>query len=92
MEEGWDRSPNNFQLEIIQRIPQKMTGDFTSEGFLPEQSIESVKSFVPHTALVVTLGATMIIEPTLALSSDQSKIQPHQNVQDVLVCSFRIYF
>ena len=72
MEEAWDRSPNHFQSEIIPLMLQMMTGYLTSEGLLLLQPTGSGKASVPQTASVVTSGATIIIEPTLALSSDQS--------------------
>ena len=81
MEQVWDRSPNSFQSEIIPLILQMMAGDLVSEGLLLVQPTGSGKSSVPQTASVVTSGATIVIEPTLSLSSDQaSKFNQATNV------------
>ena len=91
MEEVWDRFPNHFQSAIIPLTLQMMTGDLTSEGLLLAQPTGSGKSSVPQTASVVTSGATIIIEPTLALSSDQSsKFNQTTNVEGVLACSYEL--
>ena len=93
MEEVWDRSPNNFQSEIIPLILQMMAGDLASNGLLLVQPTGSGKSSVPQTASVVTSGVTIIIEPTLSLSSDQaSKFNQATNVPGGLVYSYQLDF
>ena len=93
MEEVWDRSPNHFQSEIIPLILQMMAGDLTPEGLLLVQPTGSGKSSVPQTASVITSGATIIIEPTLSLSSDQSsKFNHAKNVPGGLVYSYQLDF
>ena len=72
MEEVWGRSPNRFQIEIIPTILQMLTKDSRPEALLLVQPTGSGKSTVPQTASVVTNGVSIIIEPTLALSSDQA--------------------
>ena len=72
MEEVWGRSPNRFQIEIIPTILQMLTKDLSPEALLLVQPTGSGKSAVPQTTSVVTNGVSIIIEPTLALSSDQS--------------------
>ena len=93
MEEVWHRSPNNFQSEIIPLILQMMAGDLASEGLLLVQPTGSGKSSVPQTASVVTSGVTIIIEPTLSLSSDQaSKFNNATNVPGGLVYAYQLDF
>jgi superfamily II DNA helicase RecQ len=93
MEEVWHRSPNAFQSEIIPLILQMMAGDLPSEGLLLVQPTGSGKSSVPQTASVVTSGATIVIEPTLALSSDQaSKFKAATNVPGGNVYSYQLDF
>ena len=72
MEQVWDRSPNSFQSETIPPMLQTMAGVLVFEGLLLAQPTGSGKSSVPQTVSVVTSGATIVIEPALSLSSDQS--------------------
>jgi hypothetical protein len=72
MEEVWGRTPNRFQIEIIPNILQMLSNDQPAEALLLVQPTGSGKSAVPQTASVITNGVSIIIEPTLALSSDQS--------------------
>ena len=91
MEEVWGRTPNHFQSEIIPLILQMMAGDLTSEALLLVQPTGSGKSSVPQTASVITSGVTIIIEPTLSLSSDQSsKFNHATNVPGGLVYSYQL--
>ena len=72
MEQVWGRSPNRFQSDIIPIILQMLSKDMCPEALLLVQPTGSGKSAVPQTASVVTNGVSIIIEPTLALSSDQA--------------------
>ena len=72
MEQVWGRTPNRFQIAIIPTILQMLTKDLSPEVLLLVQPTGSGKSAVPQTASVVTNGVSIIIEPTLALSSDQA--------------------
>ena len=93
MEEVWGRSPNHFQSEIIPLIMQMMAGDLTPEGLLLVQPTGSGKSPVPQIASDITSGTTIIIEPTLSLSSDQSsKFNHAKNVPGGLVYSYQLDF
>ena len=91
MEEVWGRTPNRFQIEIIPTILQMLTKDVIPEGLLLVQPTGSGKSSVPQTASVVTNGVTIIIEPTLALSSDQSsKFDSASNDHGGVVYSYQL--
>ena len=91
MEEVWGRSPNRFQIEIIPTILQMLTNDLRPEALLLVQPTGSGKSTVPQTASVVTNGVSIIIEPTLALSSDQaSKFEKASKDFGGLVYSYQL--
>jgi hypothetical protein len=91
MEEVWGRSPNHFQIEIIPTILQMLSKDLSPEALLLVQPTGSGKSAVPQTASVVTNGVYIIIEPTLALSSDQSsKFDTVSNTHGGLVYSYKL--
>ena len=63
-----------------------LTNDLTPQGLLLIQPTGSGKSSVPQTASIISNGVTIIIEPTLALSSDQaSKFQSASNGHSSLV-------
>ena len=91
MEEVWGRTPNRFQIEIIPTILQMLTKDLSPEALLLVQPTGSGKSAVPQTTSVVTNGVSIIIEPTLALSSDQSsKFDTASKEHGGLVYSYQI--
>ena len=91
MEQVWGRTPNRFQTEIIPTILQMMTKDVLPEALLLVQPTGSGKSAVPQTTSVVTNGVSIIIEPTLALSSDQaSKFDNASNEHGGLVYSYQL--
>ena len=70
-----------------------MTGNLTSEGLLLVQPAVIGKSYIPKTSSVVASYATIMIEPTLALSSDQySKFNHTTSAQGVLAYSHQLYF
>ena len=91
MEEVWGRTPNRFQTEIIPTILQMLTKDLSPEALLLVQPTGSGKSAVPQTTSVVTNGVSIIIEPTLALSSDQaSKFDKASKEYGGLVYSYQL--
>ena len=91
MEEVWGRTPNRFQKEIIPTILQMLTKDLSPQALLLVQPTGSGKSAVPQTSSVVTNGVSIIIEPTLALSSDQSsKFDTASNKHGGLVYSYQL--
>lgn len=91
MEEVWGRTPNRFQTEIIPTILQMLTKDLSPEALLLVQPTGSGKSAVPQTTSVVTNGVSIIIEPTLALSSDQaSKFKAASKDNGVVVYSYQL--
>ena len=93
MEEVWGRTPNHFQSKIIPLTLQMMAGDLTPQALLLVQPAGSGKFSVPQTASVVSSGVTIIIELTLALSSDQSSKFTHAtNVQSVVVHAYQLDF
>ena len=91
MEEVWGQTPNRFQTEIIPTILQMLTKDLSPEALLLVQPTGSGKSAVPQTTSVVTNGVSIIIEPTLALSSDQaSKFDTASKEYGGLVYSYQL--
>ena len=70
-----------------------MIGDLAFEGLRRVQPAGSVKSSVHRTSSFGALGAAIIIEPTLALNSDQSSKFNHvTSGQGVLVCLCQLDF
>ena len=91
MEEVWGHTPNRFQIKIIPTILQMLTNDLRPEALLLIQPTGSGKSTVLQTASVVTNGVSIIIEPTLALSSDQaSKFQQASKNFSSLAYSYQL--
>jgi superfamily II DNA helicase RecQ len=72
MEEVWGCTPNCFQAKIIPTILQMLAKDLSPQALLLVQPTGSGKSAIPQTTSVVTNGVSIVIEPTLALSSDQA--------------------
>ena len=70
-----------------------MSCDLTSKALLLVQLEGSRKPSVPQTVSVATLGTTIIIKPTLALSSDQYSTFNHTtSAQGALAYSHQLYF
>ena len=68
----WQRSPRSYQLQVIVHIVRMMLHDIPPSPVLLVQSTGSGKSTVPLTCAVVNGGVSIVLENTLALSSDQS--------------------
>ena len=86
METVWNRSPNDFQSEVIPFILQMIAQDITPQPILLVQPTGSGKSSVPQTASVVSSGVTFIIECTQSLGSDQaSKINPSSSSNGITI-------
>ena len=91
MNEIWGRKPRPFQLLIISHILCTMAGTIKPEPVLLVQSTGSGKSSIPLTCSIVDGGLTIIIENTLALSSDQSsKVKCQANTSNKNVQSFQL--
>ena len=71
MDEVWGRSPNRFQYEIAPTILQMLSNDFSPEAWSLVQPTRSDKSGAPQRASAIVNRVSVIIEPTLAISSDQ---------------------
>ena len=72
MEQVWSQSPRGYQSHVITHILRMMSFTCQPEPVLLVQSTGSGKSSVPLTCSVVDGGITIIVENTLALSSDQA--------------------
>ena len=81
----WGRTPRGYQRYVIPHI-LRMTKNILQPGaILMVQATGSGKSSVPQTVAIVDGGITIIIENTLALSSDQiSKIKDHNENKNIV--------
>ena len=76
MQETFNQSPHPFQSVVISHLLKMMAFSVTPESVLMIRPTGSGKSTIPLTCSIVAGGVTIIIENTLALSSDQtSKIK-----------------
>ena len=71
MLEVWGRCPREYQLEVISGLLKMIAKERKRQGVLLVQCTGSGKSTIPQTVAVVDGGITVIIESTLALSTDQ---------------------
>ena len=71
MLEVWGRCPREYQLEVISGLLKMIGKERKRQGVLLVQCTGSGKSTIPQTVAVVDGGITVIIESTLALSTDQ---------------------
>jgi superfamily II DNA or RNA helicase len=89
MFEVWGRTPRGYQSYVISHI-LKMTKHVINPGaVLMVQATGSGKSSIPQTVGVVDGGITIIIENTLALSSDQMSKLSQSNTKKNIV-SFQL--
>ena len=69
----WNRHPRHYQSVVISLVLRMITEqDYPSEGILLVQGTGSGKSMVYQTCSIIDSGVSIIIEPTLSLSSNQS--------------------
>jgi superfamily II DNA helicase RecQ len=72
----WGQHPKCHQHTVIPYLVQMMNKTIPPQAILLVQSTRSGKSVVSQTATIMNKGVTIIIENTLAISSDQiSKMQ-----------------
>lgn len=87
----WGRRPKGYQRTVIPYLLQMMNNTIPPQAVLLVQSTGSGKSAVPQTAAVVNEGVTIIIENTLAISSDQkSKIENAKEVNGHKLLCFQL--
>ena len=72
MHSTFNRTPRPFQSAIISHLLKMMAFEIPPEPVLMIQPTGSGKSTIPLTCSIVTSGVTIVVENTLALSSDQT--------------------
>ena len=91
METMWNRTPNDFQSEVIPFILQMIAKDITPQPILLVQPTGSGKSSVPQTSSVVSSCVSFIVECTQSLGSDQaSKMNPSSTSNGCLVYAYQL--
>ena len=87
----WGRNPRHYQSFVISHILRMMAKQTKPDPVLLVQSTGSGKSSIPLTCAVVDGGVSIIIENTLALSSDQaSKVNTQANTDSKKVRAFQL--
>ena len=87
MQSVWPQSPRVYQSTIVSRILHMLSGDIPTQIILTVQCTGSGKSALHQTVSIIHYGVTIVIKPTLSLSSDQSLKIDEANSSD----SFSIY-
>ena len=80
MREIWNRTPNDFQREVIPRLLMMRCTPNIPQALLLVQGTGGGKSAVAQTVGVVDCGVTLVIEDLLAVATDQkSKVRSASN-------------
>ena len=67
------------------------SGDISSQEILTVQCTGSGKSALPKTVYIIEYGITIVIEPTLSLSSNQSlEINEANNIDNISIYCFQL--
>ncbi len=91
MYDVWGQRPRGYQLDVITKLLKMVSMEIDRQGILLVQATGSGKSSVPQMVAVVDGGITVIIENTLALSSNQiSKFDKVTNDEKYNIVTFHL--